>query len=157
MATREEMLREMIADSRRKIERHTINIAEWEMELRAAGADIGGPDSPGANGGGTNAPGLDPLSVVRPFEFATKSQPEAIKIFLERYGYPLTTDQLMAGLDKGGLKVGGTDPLRKKNNLATILTRCDGVVRVGRGAWSLGTKRPKAAKAAPEAKATEAT
>jgi hypothetical protein len=146
MATREELLRENVADSRRKIERHLANIAEWEMELRGMGVSVdvpNGGDSLGAGGFALVPPGGDPTSIIREFEYATYSQPEAIRAFLGKFGKPLKTGEIMAGLLKGGVKLGGSDPIKQKNNVSTILTRMEGVVRVGRGAWALGTKKPK--------------
>jgi hypothetical protein len=48
--------------------------------------------------------------------FFNKTQTEAAKIVLEKVGYPLGTVQLMAAVEKGGVKIGGkTDAARKQN------------------------------------------
>jgi len=146
----------MIADYRKKIELYSAMVAEWEREL-------GGPSSTSAetlpNGEGVRSagtPGTDPLSLIRAYEFVGKSQTAATKIFLQRYGFPLSTDLLIQGLEKGGLTLGGATLDKKKANYATILTRTDGVVRVGRGHWNLGTKE-KGAKGKEKENASAAT
>ena len=139
-----EALREMIQDYRKKIELYNSMIAEWEREL---GAPVPAGDS--SNSGASNSaltPGSDPVSIIRPYEFHGKSQTVATKMFLQRYGFPLSTDQLIQGLEKGGLILGGATPDKKKANFATILTRTDGVVRAGRGHWTLGSKSPRTSK-----------
>lgn len=135
-------LREMILDYRKKIELYTSMIAEWERELGAPVPSTS--DVTSGAGASPSAPGADPVGLIRPFEFHGKSQTVATKIFLQRYGFPLSTDQLMQGLEKGGLTLGGTTVEKKKANFATILTRADGIVRAGRGHWNLGTKEKKA-------------
>src|SRR5689334_10727559 len=97
-----ETLREMIADYRRKIELYSSMIAEWEKELGVGGAAEGAPNASN-DAGRTATPGADPLSLIRPYEFVGKSQTVATKIFLQRYGFPLSTDLLIQGLEKGGL------------------------------------------------------
>jgi hypothetical protein len=52
-------------------------------------------------------------------------------------------------LEKGGVKLGGDTRAKKKANFATILVRADGIVRVGRGAWALGVKKPKSTEKEP--------
>lgn len=136
-----EALREMILDYRKKIELYSSMIAEWERELGSS-VPLNG-DTTATTGGGAVAPGSDPVALIRPYEFHGKSQTVATKIFLQRYGFPLSTDQLIAGLEKGGLVLGGATMDKKKANFATILTRADGIVRAGRGHWSLGTKDKK--------------
>jgi hypothetical protein len=135
-------LREMILDYRKKIDTYTAMIAEWERELGSPVLPSG--DSPGSAGSSsTSLPGDDPVAMIRPFEFHGKSQTVATKIFLQRYGFPLSTDKLIAGLEKGGLVLGGATVDKKKANFATILTRTEGIVRAGRGHWTLGTKDKK--------------
>jgi hypothetical protein len=134
-----EALREMIQDYRKKIELYTSMIAEWEREL---GGPVPAGDS-ASNGSSSSAvltPGADPINLIRPFEFHGKSQTVATKMFLQRYGFPLSTDQLIQGLEKGGLTLGGATVEKKKANFATILSRTDGIVRAGRGHWTLGSK-----------------
>ncbi|HEX7767882.1 MAG TPA: hypothetical protein VF443_14300 [Nitrospira sp.] len=139
-----EALREMILDYRKKIELYSSMVAEWERELGSPVVSNGDAASAGNTGLGAAAtPGGDPVGLIRPYEFHGKSQTVATKIFLQRYGFPLSTDQLMAGLEKGGLILGGATAEKKKANFATILTRADGIVRAGRGHWNLGTKDKK--------------
>ena len=69
--------------------------------------------------------------------FFGKSQPEAAKAFLEMVKYPLTTAQILEGIEKGGLSVGGKTPASKKQNLYTILDRNQEFVRVQKGTWAL--------------------
>jgi hypothetical protein len=147
-------LREMVLDYRKKIELYSSMVAEWERELGAPVSSTG--DSLTASNG-TSPPGSDPLALIRPFEFHGKSQTVATKIFLQRYGFPLSTDQLIQGLEKGGLTLGGATMDKKKANFATILTRADGIVRAGRGHWNLGTKDKKTkakTNASPEGEAS---
>lgn len=138
-------LREMISEYRKKIDLYSSMIAEWEREL---GTTVPAGDAAHGNGAGSSGqPGADPLSLIRAYEFVGKSQIAATKIFLQRYGFPLSTDLLIQGLEKGGLVLGGATLDKKKANYATILTRAEGVTRVGRGHWNLGTRdKAKSAK-----------
>jgi hypothetical protein len=140
-----EALREMIQDYRKKIDLYSSMIAEWERELGSAG---NAGSETGSGPAGPVSPGADPVALVRPYEFHDKSQTAATKIFLQRYGFPLSTDQLIAGLEKGGMTLGGATMDKKKANFATILSRTEGIVRAGRGHWNLGVKekKPKAGK-----------
>jgi hypothetical protein len=141
-----EALREMILDYRRKIELYNSMISEWERELGTSVSLTGDASTPGAVGTGAAAalPGSDPVALIRPYEFHGKSQTSATKIFLQRYGFPLSTDQLIQGLEKGGLTLGGSTLEKKKANFATILSRTEGIVRAGRGHWTVGAKEKKA-------------
>lgn len=140
--TREEMLLSMIADYRRKIEIYQTMIGEWERELGGTG---GTPlPSVGMNGSGTASlkktgdTGDDVLTNVREYQFFGKSQPDAAKLMLEMVGYPLKTPVLLAGLAKGGVKVGGKTDKEQKQNLYTILQRSSDIVRVARDTWGIG-------------------
>lgn len=133
-----EALREMILDYRKKIELYSSMIAEWERELGAP-VPVGESSSNGGSGAAA-LPGADPVGLIRPYEFHGKSQTVATKMFLQRYGFPLSTDQLIQGLEKGGLTLGGATVDKKKANFATILSRTDGIVRAGRGHWTIGHK-----------------
>jgi hypothetical protein len=139
---RQTFLRKEIAEYKRRMVVYPLLIAEMERELGETVPAAGSA----AEGGGTEktvAPGTDPLSLIRPSEFYGMSQTEATKSFMERFGKPLTTDELIHGLEKGGLKLGGESLKKKKANFATILIRADGITRVGRGTWALGAKRAK--------------
>ncbi|HJS06489.1 MAG TPA: hypothetical protein VJ809_02490 [Pirellulales bacterium] len=83
--------------------------------------------------------GSDPLSVVADWQFFNKSQPEAAEQLLEMVGHPLTIGDMLDGLDKGGLKVGGKTGAEKKQNLATVLGRSGRFGRAARGTWGLPT------------------
>lgn len=69
--------------------------------------------------------------------FFGKSQTEAAKMLLERVAYPLKTSVLLAGIEKGGVKVGGKNEIVKKQNLYTILNRSPEFGRAARDTWGL--------------------
>lgn len=132
--TREEWIRQEIEKYRRRIETYQAVIAEWESEL---GLSARAEHSGSANGAGKKDAGTDPLATVQGMIFFGKSQPDASKLLLERVGYPLTTGQLLAGIEKGGVKVGGKNEQAKKYNLYTILNRSPEFARVARDTWAL--------------------
>ena len=134
--TREEWLRQEIDGFRKKIETYHAFIAEYEQQLGIGGqpaqaAQQGAASKSSANGSG------DPSTAVSGMIFFHKSQPEAAKLFLELVGYPLTTAQIMASIEKGGVKVGGKTELAKKQNLYTILNRSGEFGRVKKDTWGL--------------------
>src|SRR5260221_5785665 len=96
---REEMLRQMIEDYRKKIGTYQAMIREWETEL-----GLNGTKGPGVE---TYAAPLDkkkhgagePVSLVREYQFFGKSQPEAAKMFLEMVGHPLKTSDIIEGIE----------------------------------------------------------
>jgi hypothetical protein len=147
---REEMLRQMIEDYRKKIDTYQSMIREWESEL-----GLNGSKSPGME---TYATPLDkkkhgagePVSLVREYLFFGKSQPDAAKLFLELVGHPLRTSEIIEGIEKGGVKVGGKTPKDKKTNLYTILHRDEDFGLAGKDAWGLtswpGVKKEKESK-----------
>jgi hypothetical protein len=151
--TREDFIAQEIEAYRKKIETYQAMIAEWEKEL--------GRTSPTPGNGGTSEPSGtkkapvagDPLSMIHGMVFFGKSQPEAAKAFLEMVHYPLTTIQILQGIEKGGVPVGGKTPVAKKQNLYTILDRSSELVRVGRGTWAVAgwPGVPKRSVAEPEA------
>jgi hypothetical protein len=143
--TREEMLLSMIADYRRKIEIYQTMIGEWERELGGGGSGAGSAVPVGSvNGGGaaqlkkTGDAGEDVVAGVRDYQFFGKSQPDAAKLFLEMVGHPLRTPVILAGLAKGGVKVGGKTDKEQRQNLYTILQRSSDMVRVARDTWGIG-------------------
>jgi len=89
----------------------------------------------------------EPISLVREYQFFGKSQPEAAKMFLEMVGHPLRTSEIIEGIEKGGVKVGGKTPKAKKTNFYTILYRSEGFGSAGKDAWGLtswpGVKKDK--------------
>lgn len=69
----------------------------------------------------------DPQSVVYPGLFFGKSQTQATRILLERVKRPLKVKAIVDCLDKGGLKVGGKNPVV---NLWGVLNRSKDFVHV---------------------------
>lgn len=152
-----EMLQGMIDEYRRKIETYQTMVAEWERELGGSVAISPARD----NAGNTtkNPPaGGEVLDLVREFQFYGKSQPEAAKMLLEVVGHPVKTGVILAGIEKGGLTVGGKGETEKKQNLYTILRRSKDFGRIARDTWGLvgwpGVKR-KAEAAKGEAEEDE--
>lgn len=135
--SREEFLRQEIARCRKKIETYLAMISEWESELgiTTQAAQQTAPVEMSNHKKASNAG--DPLSIIQGLVFFNKSQTEAAKALLEMVGYPLTTDQLLEGIEKGGVKVGGKTPTTKKQNLYTILNRSTGFGRAARNTWGL--------------------
>jgi hypothetical protein len=109
-------------------------IAEWERELGAQGAP---PSAVGTDGDKKKPTTGDPAALVRAYQFFNKSQPEAAKGLLEFVGHPLLTQQIVEGIEKGGVSVGGKTPKDKKMNLYTILQRSSEFVRWKRDTWGL--------------------
>lgn len=134
---REEMLRQMIEDYRKKIDTYQSMIREWESELGLNGSKSHGMETYAAPLDKKKHGAGEPVSLVREYQFYGKSQPEAAKMFLELVGHPLKTSEIIDGIEKGGVKVGGSTPKAKKTNLYTILYRADGFGRAGKDAWGL--------------------
>lgn len=138
--TRQEMLKSMIAEYQKKIETYQTMIAEWHRELGVAtietsGAPMVDSDPTSANAKKTRSG--DPLSVVAQWQFFNRSQPEAATLLLEAVGHPLTTEQIVEGLEKGGVEIGGSTPKDKKQNLYTILGRSGQFGRAAKNTWGL--------------------
>jgi hypothetical protein len=77
----------------------------------------------------------DPMSVVYPGMFFGKSQPQAVKMLLERVRRPMKTRAILEALDKGGTKIGGKNP---NVNLWSILKRADETfIVVPKAGWGL--------------------
>jgi hypothetical protein len=133
--TREEVIRDLIATYRKRIETLQDFIKELQAESGAQGttaaAGVIASDSQEASG----------LPVdVKEWQFMGKSQPEAAKVLLALAGRPLTTEQIIEGIRKGGVEVGGG-----KFTFYNILARSDDVVRFRRNTWGL-TEWPGAPK-----------
>ncbi len=126
-----DVLRQMIADYQKKIDLYQAMIAEWERELKAQGApiDLMADEKKKTSG--------DVVSSVRAYQFFNKSQPEAAKALLESVGHPLLTQEIVDGIEKGGVSVGGKTPKDKKMNLYTILQRSSEFVRWKRDTWGI--------------------
>lgn len=77
----------------------------------------------------------DPLGAVYPGMFFGKSQPQAVKLLLERVKRPLKTRVVLECLEKGGMKVGGKKPAV---NLWGVLDRNrDSFILVPKAGWGL--------------------
>jgi DNA-directed RNA polymerase delta subunit len=120
-------------------------IAEWEREL-------GLPASATVNSAATSSDNGSGLTVeVQPWQFMGKSQPDAARSLLNLVKHPLTTEEIVDGIRRGGVAVKG-----KKNTFYAILNRSEEFVRVAPNTWGLaewpGRKVPKKKR---ETKATE--
>jgi hypothetical protein len=134
-----DLLRRMISEYRKKIEMYQAMISEWEKELGGTSAttfsgSVGESDQP--SGRSKPAAG-DILSLVRNFQFFGRTQTDAAKGLLELIGHPLTTEEIMEGIEKGGVKLGGKTPKDKKQNFYTILNRSKEFGRAARNTWGL--------------------
>jgi hypothetical protein len=97
---------------------------------------------PTPNGGGAERPasttrsGFDPLGVVYPGMFFGKTQPQAVKMLLEKVKpRPMKTRTVIEELSKGGLVVGGKKPAV---NLWSILNRNpETFILVPKAGWGL--------------------
>lgn len=136
---RAEMLQQMIADYRRKIELYQAMIAEWERELGRGSVqpEIKHPNIPA--GTSKNGSESDPVSMVKEWQFYGKSQVEAAKMLLELVKHPLSTNHILEGIEKGGVKIGGKTERDRKTNFYTILHRSKEFVRIARDTWALST------------------
>jgi len=132
--TRDELLRQMIDDYRRKIETYETMIREWEFELGAQPELVSGSK---VTSSGKHDPSAEPSSFVKGLQFFNKSQTEAAKAFLELVGYPLRTQQIIDGIEKGGVKIGGKTAKAKKTNLYTILHRSEDFGLATKDTWGL--------------------
>lgn len=155
---RAQMLQQMISEYRKKIDTYQAMIAEWEKELGFSPATVsvgGEPDQ----SKGKAAPGADILSMVRGFQFFGKTQTDAAKALLEIVGHPLTTEQIMEGVEKGGVKLGGKTPKDKKQNFYTILNRSKEFGRAAKNTWGIvgwpGISKSEAADNGDESKKSE--
>jgi hypothetical protein len=131
---REDLLKQMIADYRKKTETYQTMIQEWEREL-------GVPSSTQSSDGTKGKTGL--TVEVQPWQFLGRSQPEAAKELLKMVGHPLTTEEILEGIKKGGVEVGGD-----KYTFYSILNRQDDLGRAKKNTWGLSdwagvTKRKK--------------
>jgi hypothetical protein len=144
---RDELLRQMIADYRRRIETYQSMIQEWERELGKPGSTVEGGTGNSAVIGATLG-----LPQIGAWQFMGKSQNEAVKMLFLAVGHPLTTEEVMDGLRRGG-----TETRSSKLNFYSALGKMDGIVRVKRNTWGLqewGVKAPsKALRQKPKRKA----
>jgi DNA-directed RNA polymerase delta subunit len=121
-----DVLKQMISEYRTKVATYQAMIGEWERELGLP------PSAYAANGSslGSDASGL--TVEVQPWQFMGKSQPEAAKALLGLVKHPLTTEEIVDGIRRGGVEVKG-----KKNTFYAILNRSDEFARFGRNTWGL--------------------
>jgi hypothetical protein len=77
----------------------------------------------------------DPLSVIYPGMFFGKSQPQAVKLLLERVRRPLKMKRILECLEKGGLKIGGKKP--GTNLWGTLNKNTDIFILVPKAGWAL--------------------
>src|SRR5262245_40088049 len=94
-------------------------------------------DAPIAKDKAASSADADYLSRVKENEFFNKSQAEAAKLFLERIGHPMKTQQILEAINRGGVTVGGKNPQTKKQNFYTILFRSSDFVLFKRDTWAL--------------------
>jgi hypothetical protein len=120
---RSELLKEMISEYRRKIETYQAMISEWEKELGVPAASLSTSQSHHER-----KPGVD----VQPWQFLGKSQPEAAKALLSSVGHPMTTEEIIEGIKRGGVEIGS-----KKYTFYTTLSRTDGIARFRKNTWGL--------------------
>lgn len=155
---RAQMLQQMISEYRKKIDTYQAMIAEWEKELGFSPSSVSvAGDSDQQKG--KAAPGADILSMVRNFQFFGKTQTDAAKALLEIVGHPLTTEEIMEGVEKGGVKLGGKTAKDKKQNFYTILNRSKEFGRAARNTWGIvgwpGISKSEAAENGDESKKSE--
>jgi hypothetical protein len=134
---RADFVRELIQRYREKLRLYEAMIAELEQEL-------GDPQprpitATSGNGKEIKKDHADPVVAVRAFQFFNKSQPEAAKLLLEFVGHPLLTQQIVEGIEKGGVTVGGKTAKDKKLNIYSILRRSPDFIRWKKDTWGLRT------------------
>lgn len=143
---RADLLKQMISEYQRKVDTYQAMIREWEKELGIPTASLSPSQS---SQHGERKPGVD----VQPWQFLGKSQPEAAKALLLSVGHPMTTEEIIEGIKRGGVEIGGN-----KYTFYTILSRSDGIARFRKNTWGLsdwpGAQKQKvsAAKGAKPAK-----
>lgn len=117
-----------------KVDHYQAMIAELQGEL----GDFVAPASIAASSDAkTVVDAGNPLAAVKEYQFYGKSQPEAARLLLELVGRPLSTEQMVEGLEKGSVEVGGTTAKDKKQNLYTILGRSGQFGRAAKNTWGL--------------------
>jgi len=122
---RSDLLKQMISEYRGKVATYQAMIAEWEREL---GLPVTAHTSNGASAGQDRGISVE----VQPWQFMGKSQPEAAKVLLNLVKHPLTTEEIVDGIQRGGVQVKG-----KKNTFYAILNRSEEFARFGRNTWGL--------------------
>jgi hypothetical protein len=133
---RAQVLQQMISEYRKKIETYQAMVGEWEKELGVPQGSSGGA-SDTEHTKNKPAAGSDISAFVRNFQFFGKTQTEAGRALLEVVGHPLTTEEIMEGIEKGGVKLGGKTPKDKKQNFYTILNRSKEFGRAAKNTWGI--------------------
>jgi len=82
-------------------------------------------------------------AAVKNGQLAAKTQPEAARALLEIAGHPLKTVEIVQGLERGGLKVGGKTLSQKKKNLYVVLYKHQTFRRSAADTWALRAGNPK--------------
>ena len=116
--TREEFLAQEIETYRKKIDTFQAMIAEWEKELGHTSTSSSNSGTLEPSGGKKTPTSGDPLSMIHGMVFFGKSQPDAAKAFLEMVHYPLTTQQILDGIEKTLLP----EPPYERQTLGGIVT-----------------------------------
>jgi hypothetical protein len=129
---RSSVIGDLIQQYRDKIRLYEAMVIELERERDSAPSTRSGA----ANGTDQKSSG-GALENVRSFQFFNKSQPEAAKLLLEFVAHPLLTAEIVDGIEKGGVAVGGKGPKEKKLNLYSILRRSSEFVRWKKDTWGL--------------------
>lgn len=125
---------DLIQKYQKKIDTYQTIIAELQSEI---GESVVSAPSAGSGDAKKSSDAGNPLAAVSEYHFYDKSQPEAAKMLLELVGHPLSTEQIVEGLEKGGVEVGGSTPKDKKQNLYTILGRSGYFGRAKKNTWGL--------------------
>jgi hypothetical protein len=133
-----DVLQRMIQEYRKKIETYQAMVAEWEKELGLnPSAVVATGDADSSNAKAKPPVGSSVSAFVRNFQFFGKTQTDAAKALLEVVGHPLTTEEIMEGVEKGGVKLGGKTPKDKKQNFYTILNRSKEFGRAAKNTWGV--------------------
>jgi hypothetical protein len=134
-------IRSLIQKYRTQVETLQTVIRQLEAELPDGAEDASiMPAEQAANNRNASIPiGADPLVKVREWQFSNMSQVDAAEKFLEMATFPLSIADVLEGLEKGGVKIGGKNAAEKRQNLATVLARSGKFGRAARGTWGLPT------------------
>src|ERR1700693_4989860 len=134
-------IRSLIQKYRTQVETLQTVIRQLEAELPGGAENASTiPTEQVANNKPANvAVGADPLAKVREWQFSNMSQVDAAEKFLEMATFPLSIADVLEGLEKGGVKIGGKNAAERRQNLATVLARSGKFGRAARGTWGLPT------------------
>jgi hypothetical protein len=137
MADDEKKPKRLLEDAIRKRDELNTFIKIYQEMLELPDAKLS--DNAGTSTRNNEVPapdGADPLSVVYPGMFFGRSQPQAVKLFLERMKpRPQRIKTILEALEKGGLKVGGKNPA--PNIWKALKQNEDTFVNVPKAGWGL--------------------